>query len=613
MSSGPDLAQSRNRLAHAAVGAAMLVFALLTSWLALARYAAVHNRTYDLALYARVAWGLAHFDAWDPIVGGGPFGGHSSFVLLPLGALGALLGTVPVLLVAQAIAIALSAWPIALIGSRRLGVIGGPLAACAFLLYPNLGHVASYEFHPGTLAILPLCWAMHALDREQPRALAACCAAALACRASIAPQTLMLGLLALSGPSLLRAMGVRIALLSAAYFALSVALLESAIPHGAAGSLAQHFGIWGGSPFGVLVALARTPAVVLAHFAAPQRASYLLRVLAPLAFLPLLRPRLLLVAAPPLALNLVSAFPTAVNIDSHYLTTAVPAFAAGAIEALAALLTRLQSARPARALCVAAFWFASVLGSILAGGLPWSRDFEVADFRGDELTRSGREVLAVVGDTASVQAPDALLPHFAERHLLARQPPPERVTDFVVLDIAHRARFAQKEDLLRTTEEPLVRSWLARPDHGLAYADRRFVVLRRGQRPRAGLVTRYFAGFAPPDSGIALTDCLAVRGADIEGKRLWIELVARGPCPSDLALRLGVGHKPLRVDLLFDGLLSPGHLARGDLLRSPHLLSDTERTALLHRSLVVGALRASGAPPHHWDPVGIEVPLRSVR
>jgi hypothetical protein len=363
----------------------------------------------------------------------------------------------------------------------------------------------------------------------------------------------------------------------------------------------------------VLGALASRPSLVIAHFADPERVSYLLRVLAPFAFLPLLRPRALLVALPPLAFNLISAFPTSVKLESHYLTSAVPALVVAAIEGADRLLTQASSFPQLRSVPTIALASAALLGSALASGLPWSRDFQLSEVRGDALTRSGREVFALVGARASVQAPDALLPHFAERHLVARQPPPERVADFVVLDVSHRERFAQREDLLRTLEEPLVRSWLARADHGVAYADARLLVLRRRQPPRSGMVTRYFAGFAPADSGVALTDCLAIRGADVEGNRLWLELVARGPCPSDLALRLGAAHKPSRVDLPFEGLLSPAHLARGDLLRSPHPLSSAERAAVLQHSLRVGALRASGAPPHRYDPVAVEVPVRSVR
>jgi uncharacterized membrane protein len=607
------LASRHTAASRAIVLASIAAHAALTSWLALARYAAVHNRTFDLALYARMAWGLAHAQAWDPIVGGSFFGGHVPIVLVPLAFVGRLLGTVPVLLVSQSMAVALAAWPVSQLGARRLGAAGGMAAGLAWLLYPNLGHVATYEFHPGTLAVLPLCWALDAFDREQPRTLGLLCVAVVACRVSLTLQTFMLGLLAAAGPASMRRSGRGIALGSLAYFMLSQLWLQPSFGQASQTAAELHFGKWGGSPFGVLSVLWHAPASVLAHFVAPERLSYPLRVLAPFAFLPLLRLRWALVALPPLALNLLSAFPTASALYSHYLTPAVPALAFGAIDGLSAMLERLPQPSRLRPIGPLVLLLCSVAASALSSGLPWSHDFARVDFSYDQSTASARKVIALIGPSASVQAPDALLPHLAERALVCRVPPPERGTDFIVLDVTHRARFAHNEDLLRTIEEPLLRRWLARADYGVVFGDPRLLVLRRGVSPRSGLGRRYLAGFAPPSSGVALTDCLAVRGATLQAQRLTLELVARAACPSDLAVRLGEGEEPRRVDLLFDGLLSPAQLARGDLLRSTHVVSPAERAAIVQRGLHLGALRSSGARPRPYDPVSVEVPLRSVR
>ena len=64
------------------------------------------------------------------------------------------------LLAAQSLALALAAWPLSLIGARRFGPRGGVAAALAYLLYPNLGHVATYEFHP---VRSPCCHSRYAL------------------------------------------------------------------------------------------------------------------------------------------------------------------------------------------------------------------------------------------------------------------------------------------------------------------------------------------------------------------------------------------------------------------------------------------------------------------
>ena len=225
----------------------------------------------------------------------------------------------------------------------------------------------------------------------------------------------------------------------------------------------------------------------------------------------------------------------------------------------------------------------------------------------------GGPLLARIGPGVSVQVPDPLLPHLVERARVHRAPPPERGTQLVVLDVSHRRRFAGQESLLRTMEEPNVRRWLARADHRVVFAQDGLLMLERGLSPRGGLVARYFTGVAPPHSGRALTACLDVRDAQLDGQQLQFEFVANGPCPGDLALRFGRDQTPDRVELLFDGLLSPLHLGRGDRVRSSYTLSTVERQQMLRSDLYVGVLRSSGARPRPSDPVSIPVRLHVVR
>jgi uncharacterized membrane protein len=617
MAAEPQLGHSR--ASARIVWAAIALHAALTAVMALARFASVHNRTFDLALYARMAWGLVHGEAWDPIVGGSFLGGHLPLVLLPLGALGQLLGTVPVLLVTQSIALALTAWPLSLIGARQLGPAGGIAAALAYLLYPNLGHVATYEFHPGALGLLPMAYALEWLERPvssaRPRGLIGFCAAVVACRVSLALQTALIALLARGRSQEWRRACTALLIGSVAYFGLSL-VLQARFGAGIAASADLHYGQWGGSPFGVLGALVRAPGLVIEHFLPWQRWGYPLRVLAPLAFLPLLAPRYLLVALPPIALNLLSAFPTAQGLYSHYLTPALPPLVAAAVLGAAELSTRAQPCGLATRARAFAPWLlagAAAAGCILAGGLPFSLDFDASEFRGGATTRARRAAIARIGPEASVQAPDPLLPHLAERTFVHRAPPPEREARFVAFDISHRVRFAGQSSLLRTIEEPVVRSWLARPDHRVVFADRELLVLERGASPRGGLVARYFAGIAPAGDGRELTHCLALRSAELDRLDLRLEFVASAPCPPDLAIRFGAEPTPERVDLLFDGVLSPAHVDRGDLMRSTHRLSREERATLLTRELYVGAVRASGARPRPSDPISVPIRLKVVR
>ncbi len=610
-----------SRVHTALVLVACLSAACLWSRLGLARLSTAHHHTFDLAEYTRLAWGLAHGQPWDSVMGGHMLGGHIPWVLAPLGVLGSLFGTAQTLIVAQAFALAFSGYAFFRLAARVVGEEAGVLLAVAYLAYPNLGHVATYEMHPGSFALWPMLVAFDALDRARAKRLVLACLAVLACRASFALEVICIALLAvLSDPvshvsletrARMRRVGVALGIGAALYLAMSMFYLRptfGGLGGAVSGSLDAHFGKWGGSPFGIVAVLFSRPAEVFAHLCTPERLRYLPMVLAPLAFLPLLAPRALLVALPAIAINLASEFPTTTRIDSHYLTSAVPALAVAAMYGVAKL-TRWPSLAgahaPARALLALVTLAVSVLANVLAGGMPWSRDFVAEDFRPDTRTRAIAAILARIPEGASVQAPDVFLPRLAERSIVHRAPPPDRNTELVVLDLAHRRLYAQHEDLLRTRQEPVARAWLARPTLGLIARAGDYALLQRGVEPRAGLVRRYLfvrKRSQPVPTDAPLTRCLALRSAILAPDSVTIMLLAREPCPSDLALRIGASAKPSRVDLACDGLMSPAHFRAGDVIRSVHALSPLEYRQAQQRGLWIGALRSSGARPDPEDP-----------
>ena len=575
---------------------ATLQLALLFA-LAHARFHHVHQRTFDLALYARNAWGLAHGDTWSPILDTHVLGSHVAPILLPLGMLGRLVGVVPVLLFAQAGCVALCIFPLARIGARRLGTRGIWMAVAAALLYPNLFHVATYEFHPGTLAVLPMCWAFDAIDRASLRQLVYAIAATLACREDLG---LFCALIALVFYWM---RGERRALYAAggalAYMVTALLVVRAYAPaHD--DSLAQHFGPWGGSPLGVVAALFTQPEQVIAHFSGRTKLTYLPRVLAPLSFFSLRAPKLLLPGLPYLLLNLISVFPTSHEQYSHYLTPAVPAL----------LVSALVGVTEVRKRFLRMLWYATLgIAHHALGGSPLSRDFDRAAFMPDAASASAAHVLAQIPASASVQAPDPLLPHLAERHELRRAPAPEPSAQFVVLDVSHRTRYARKEVLLRTREEPLVRTLLARADYGLIAYEPPYALFARGRDGRGELPWQNCRTVpaGPLRAPRPLTSCLGVVSAYERGGNLTIVLRASGPCAADLALRFGPDPMPARVELMCDGQISPARLRAGDYLISRHALTPPEREAIHGRGLWIGALRASGAPPEAGDPAALPI------
>ncbi len=598
--------------------ALMVFFGVVFYVLCWQRYDTFHSRNFDLAFYARLSWGEAHHDAWEPIVDASVYGLHFVWLFEAVTWLGELIGHVRMLILIQSLAIAMTAWPLARMASRIFAPFNaGPLAAytaaLAFFLHPNLAHVATNDVHPGTLALLPLAWLVDALHRKSAHGLGWAALGVLLCREDLAITVALFGLVY---AVTLRDRRGTIAGLLTSFFALAYVVIFLGVLHPRfappAGSLELHFGHWhqgegsGGGVADVLSALITRPLDVLAWITQPERLPYLFVVSASLALLPLLAPEWLLLAMPILGTNLLSQFPTTLFLDSHYLTPALPMLIGAGLIGAARLAKLANAAGP----LLTTMLIASALAHGAVGGSPLGLRYDAEAYVDSARTRGIRRAIAVIPQGASIQAPERMLAHFAERRVLRRPPPPETNTDYVVLDGWSRRVHRHHEALLRTEEEPTLRDWLARTDHTLVAAEEDFYVLRRGGNPDESVArARFVTGTERPDDGRPLARCLSLIDATLTDDDLVLTLVARAPCETDLALRLGWGYRPGRVDLIADGVLSPALFRAGDRITSVHPLSDEEQRQIRAHGLRIGAIRQSGARPDHGDPVGIDVDL----
>lgn len=593
--------------------AALLASAVVLAYTAcgIARYRTYTNGTFDLAFYSRMAWGMARANLWDPILSAHVFGLHLSPILVPIGWLGALIGTPIALYVAQGLAASLASYPLARIGARHLGPFGAYAGALALALHPNLGHVLAYEAHPGTLALFPIATLVDAVDRRSARGLVLSTLGVLMCREDLALITAFAAVaLALHergprGDARLRAAAFASLSLSLVWLGTFLFVLHP-LYRPAHGSLEAHFGGFGSTPAQIARTLLTQPGRVLAHLAAPKRLTYLPRILAPLALLPLLSPRALFVASPVLGVALLSFFVTTTRIDSHYLTPALPMLVWGALDG--ARLLRAKFPRVGRGMAPMLIG-TSLLGTLGAGLFSPFRSAPTFMHPAIDPASLDR-LVAMIPRDASVEAPDAILPHVAERRFLMRSTTYVGDADAVVLDTSHRSRFAHREDLLRTTEEPRIRSYLSRVDRRLvAVAGPYLLLLRERGRDEATAARRVDPIRIDPHRlddrrpREPLCACLALADASITNGVLALDFVVTGACPNDLAIRLGSSPNAARVDLLFGGLVSPVHLQVGDTVRSFHVPPGGDE-------LYVGALRSSGARPDPSDPVSVRVPLR---
>lgn len=423
------------------------LYAGLYAVLSWRRFSTFHAQI-DMSYYLRQVWGLGHGHYDLPLVQAkNIIGLHLEPVLLPLALLGRLgIPLAPLLLLFQAVAVALSAWPAYRLGERHLGLgaRGGFLAAAAALLYPTVTVATLHDFHPVTVALFPLLATVEALDAGQLKRAIVYAALSLCLREDIALQLVCLfGAYTLFGDAPFArtrrqklVLGLLIAFLLIWFFAYVLGLQPRYVP--ASGSYGLHFAKLGAaletdvrSGRELVFGLLRHPGRFLLFIFDGERLRYLALLLSAMAFMPLFALRPLAGALPILGINLLSSFPGVLRLESHYTTAIVPfVVGAGLIGAgrLRGLIVRtkiLRSDGRAAALCAGALALAVFVSHIFHGGSPLAPlgdRFVWAHFAGGPRVAMLRDKIAAIPPQASVSARPGPLAHLCERPRIISPP-----------------------------------------------------------------------------------------------------------------------------------------------------------------------------------------------
>jgi uncharacterized membrane protein len=294
------------------------------------RYLALRSTVFDLGIFVSNLTAMAEGGEWWRALNG-----HVQLVLwfyawvvkvLPhwLAPLG--------LMATQALLLAL---PLPLLGKRY-----GTVTALAYFLSYAVWHNGLFDFHPDHLAI-PLGFFFFFMAEDDRPWMAALAALSLCLvKETFALQAAACGLYLMTtkrgGPA-----GFAVLVLSLAWFWLATAkLLPFYTLDSGVGLGAGAFSWMGGKSLpGKLGFILLHPVSVVGHvFGDPRKLRYILAAFGSLAFLPLLAPRPLLVALPPLAISLLSSRPDYYGLTNHYTAGLI----APLIVAFAMALTRLN-------------------------------------------------------------------------------------------------------------------------------------------------------------------------------------------------------------------------------------------------------------------------------
>jgi uncharacterized membrane protein len=317
------------------------------------------------------------------------------------------------LLVVQALAVALGALPVFWLARKHLRSDWPAFGfAVAYLLLPAVQWLTLNEFHPVALATPLLLYAFWFLDEDRLLPFAPCAALACACKEEIPLVVAGFGIwYALSRRRY--AVGAAIVAGGAVWAGLAIGVIIPHFNNGASSSFYSRYSEVGGSPKGVLRTAVTHPWTLVAKAFGHRGIHYLIELALPLAALWALAPLALVAALPDLAINVLSATPTQTSIHFHYVAGIVPALV------VATVLGAKRLGRPALAAVLVVG--AALIGNYRLGPIPlWAELPGGQSFQAHAADVSRHDEIAlravdVVPDGAVVSASNSLGAHLSAR------------------------------------------------------------------------------------------------------------------------------------------------------------------------------------------------------
>jgi uncharacterized membrane protein len=426
----------------------MAVFAAGFGTLAVLEHRAFETGRFDLGNMTQAVWSTAHGRPLDVTELGGDqisrLGAHVDPILVLFAPLWWLWPSPSMLLVVQAIVVALGALPAFWLGRKHLGSErAGALCGLAYLVYPAVQWLPLDEFHPVALACPLLLYAFWYLDEDRLLAFLP-----FAVLAALTKEEIPLVIGALGVWYALakgrRAAGATIAVVGTVATAFSLGVVMPHFREGAEPAFYGRYDAVGGSPGGLVKTVFTDPLAIVEATTERRDLLYLLELGLPLAGLFLLAPLVLIAALPELAANLLSSVATQTSIRFHYTAPIAPFLIAAAILGAAEFRQARRAAVVLLAACAAG---AVVIGPLRAG--------ELVPERRSAHDAVAERALALVPPAAPVSSTNGLGAHLSERRRI-HSFPVVRDSEWVVVDLK-RASYLDRRSDPSTTAVPLAR------------------------------------------------------------------------------------------------------------------------------------------------------------
>jgi uncharacterized membrane protein len=475
--------------------AGMLGYAVAWSCLTILRHMALNSSGFDLAIQHQVLWNLAHGRGFGSSIEVTNYlGDHVALTLPVFVPFLWIWDDVRVLLIAQSVVLALGAWPVYRLASRRLGrPLEGLLWAGVYLLTPAIGFMNKYDFHDLVLALPILLAAIDAIEAGRMKSAGVWLLLALGTREEVGLAVAGIGVWCMIARRH-RRFGI---VCTAAGVVWAVTALYVVIPHfrgGATSDTLARYAWLGDSPGEILKTLVTEPWHLFAtHYHRVRRLVFPIQLLWPLAGFPLLEPGRLAIALPNLALSFASAAISQNSIYFQYNAPILPILFWAAI----AGHRRLLAAGRSRAVLLILLLF-SLTAANLADPAALKRVGRPYTIVEGTTPRPNRAAFAraerMIPRDASLLASNDLAPHFSARTMLwvfhtRRANPP---AEWAIIDLVDRRHLESEQEVAQ-----VVTHLLRDAKYAPLFFEDGIVVLRRevAADPAAAVsLERYLAG-----------------------------------------------------------------------------------------------------------------------
>ena len=396
----------------------VVIFGGLCAWLIIAglRRLEVARVSYDLGYFTQAAWLITH--GHEPLVtvrGLHLLGEHSYWVFYPITWLLKPFPTAEGLIVVQAVALALAVWPLHYLCRRlELGQPATVLVLIAYALFPAMHNVNVADVHPEALVVPAFLAAVAFASTGRWRWYSVAVAFVLLNREDVAITVACLGLLVAFTWSRRTGFATTLVALATLLFNRFWTLPTFS----GAGYVHSDQLPYGPGVVDNVVFVLSHPLQLVRDLSTEPNSIFVLALLGPVAFLPLLAARWLLPALPVQLLLLLSHKESAHTIDFQYTAQIIPFV----FVAVAFAVHRLRSLGSHRELALK-LGSAAVIGCLTLSNDSWLRN---GDLWEKPSTQSAAilNLTAAVPSGASVAASPSMWTYLAHRRELYQYPAP---------------------------------------------------------------------------------------------------------------------------------------------------------------------------------------------